>query len=135
MEKKLANIDKLMELRFLRRQAAFSKICAEENRVRGEIHRLDKMAADANTTEYSPQKAIGADVIWKAWVGRTKTSLNRELALILAQKDTMLGSVRRDYGKFLVSQEFTKKYMAEDASKLRSLQLQNAVEQSLKSKR
>ena len=50
-------------------------------------------------------RAIGADVVWRAWVGRTKTKLNLELAQVLAQKEVMLRDVRKDFGKLAVCQK------------------------------
>lgn len=113
----------------MHRQTAFAKVCAEEARLRNELTRLDTMATDAERQANNQQRAIGADVIWKAWVGRTKASLNRELALVLAQKDSMLSSVRREYGKLIVAEELARKSEDVAQKEFQSRRLLNAIEQ------
>lgn len=105
MEKETENIGRLLELKFLHRQSAFAKIVAEETRLRREFSRLDDMVKQANARDYGHIRALGADVIWNKWVEKTKSSLNQELALVLAQKEKMLGSIRREYGKIVAMKE------------------------------
>lgn len=104
-EKKIAQMEQILALKFQQRQQIFSKVRAEENRLRAQMVKLVAQEQEAETINDDRIKAIGADVIWKAWVGRAKTTLNMELAQVLAQKERLLVSVRRDYGKLLVSQK------------------------------
>jgi hypothetical protein len=96
-------MERILEIKFQNGQKAFSKIVAAEGKLRSELAKLDDMAIRAEQANYNKMQAIGADVVWKAWLGRTKTTLNLELAQVLAQKEAMKGRVRREYGKLLAS--------------------------------
>ena len=50
-------------------------------------------------------RQIGADVLWQGWVGRTRESLNIELAQILAQKEYMKSALQRAFGKQAAAKE------------------------------
>jgi len=106
----LAQMQVICEAQYAQKQATFAKLVAEENRLRAELHRLDKMGRDAQTEtlEHIPMQAIGADVIWQGWLGRSKTSVNIALARILAMKEHHMAEVRLAYGKLLVTQQLSK---------------------------
>ncbi|WP_227269261.1 hypothetical protein [Roseobacter weihaiensis] len=101
----MKEIEQLLALKFQKKQGAVSKIILQERRLRAQLSRLDEQARTAETSQHQYLQAIGADVIWNAWLGRTKTSLNLELAQVLAQKEMLLQDARKDYGKLLVSRE------------------------------
>ena len=85
-------------------QQNFGKIIAEETTLRRELQRVDQMDLEARIAVQSDigMRAIGSDVIWQSWVGRTKTQLNLELARVLAIKEQHLAAVRKAYGKVMV---------------------------------
>lgn len=102
---KLREMETLLALKFERKKRLFAQIVAQETQLRSKLKKIHDQAKEAEQSEVHQIKAIGADVIWKAWVNRTQTSLNMELAQVLAQKERMLVSVRKEYGKLLVSRE------------------------------
>jgi hypothetical protein len=96
-------MEEILQIKFQNGQKAFTKIVAAEGKLRSELAKLDDMATLAEQANYNKMQSIGADVVWKAWLGRTRTALNLELAHVLAQKEAMKGRVRKDYGKLLAS--------------------------------
>ena len=63
---------------------------------------------------------IGADVIWLAWVGRTKASLNIQLAQVLARKENSIGRLRHAFGKKMVAAQ-----LSEDSKAQQKLEFDN----------
>jgi hypothetical protein len=114
-------------------QRQFAKLVAQENKLRAELNRLDDMRRATHVPEarVAKMQAIGADVIWLGWVGRSKTTLNIQLAQILAQKENHQSAVRKAYGKVLVVQQMRDDALQEAATNLAKRQLANAVNQSL----
>lgn len=99
------NLQVLADIKYQARQQRLQKLVQEENAIRSDLAKLGQQAKEADRTADKTMKAIGADVIWQAWLGKSKTALNMRLALILAEKEQHLGQVRRAYGKVLVSGE------------------------------
>ncbi len=97
----LNSIETLLEIKFQERQRVFAKFASVEAKLRDDLAKLDRMAKASEESGHTQMKAIGADVVWQAWLGRTRTSLNIELAQALAQKEAMKGRVKKDYGKLL----------------------------------
>ena len=123
----------VVQAKYEQQQQRFAGLIARENQLRAELKRLDDMRRNTNAPAASltQMKAIGADVLWLGWVGRSKKALNIQLAQILAQKEYHLKAVRMAYGKLLVVQE-----MRDDA-KMKALrqsaqgQMDQAIRQSL----
>ena len=67
------------------------------------LAQLDTHMAESRSSEDTPQRAIGADVLWQSWIGRKKRELNIQLAQILAVKQRHIEQVRKAYGKVLVT--------------------------------
>lgn len=107
--RELRELATITQTHYEQRQQAFARLVAEENRLRAEIKRLDDMRHDAEVADGDTVKlrAIGADVIWQGWLGRTKTELNIRLAQVLAVKEHHLNEVRQAYGKVLVVAEMS----------------------------
>lgn len=121
-------MEKILDLKFQRKQQVFSKVLAQEAKLRAQIGQLNEQEQDAEQSNQQHIKAIGADVIWKAWLERTKTALNMELAQVLAQKERLLVSVRKDYGKLLVSRQLLRKQGAEIAHERQKKSLNTSIE-------
>jgi hypothetical protein len=124
----LIEMERLLALKFRSKQQVFVKIVAEEARLRGRIAKLDAQAREAETEGAEHLRAIGADVIWKSWVERAKRSLNLELAQVLAQKERLKATVRREYGKVLVSRSLIDTRQSEEARQAHQRQLETAIE-------
>lgn len=129
----LEQMHAICETRHAIRQADFAKLLAEENRLRSELRRLDAMGRDAqtDTLDQVQMQAIGADVIWEGWLGRTKASVNMALARVLAMKEHHLAEVRQAFGKLTVSQQLLKDARAAAAKKVTAKLLSEAIEMSL----
>ncbi|SDF08870.1 hypothetical protein [Sulfitobacter delicatus] len=109
----MSNLNELRELeaitkaKYDQQQQSFRRIQSEENRLRAELRKLDEMLLSSNNTDVriGEMRAIGADVIWQGWVGRSKTELNLKLAQVLAIKEQQLQQVRQAFGKLQVAQQ------------------------------
>lgn len=114
-----------------RERHKLQKILAEEAALRAELLRLDALNSQARLATDESQRAIGADVIWQAWVGRAKTQLNMKLARLLAVKEHHQNLVRKAYGKVLVADELLAKARQERKRKLAKQALLEAIDHSL----
>ena len=123
----LNGLTRLLEINFQKQQRAYSKILAHESRLRGEIRKLDEKAKAAEVQCSHQILAIGADVIWKAWLDKTRRVLNLELAHVLAQKETLKSGVQKEYGKLIVSGQIKQKLETASKEKERREILANAV--------
>ncbi len=122
----------LVNAQYEQEQRKFAALIAQENQLRAELDRLDAMRRTTHLPDASmvQMQAIGADVIWQGWVGRTKTALNIQLAQVLAQKEHHQGAVRKAYGKVLVVQEMRDQAHADAKMKRGKGQLDRAIAQS-----
>lgn len=129
----LAQLAEVVKAHYEQEQRQFAKLVARENQLRAELERLDEMrrATHAPEASVSQMQAIGADMIWLAWVGRSKTALNIQLAQVLAQKEHLQNAVRKAYGKVLVVQQMREQTEAAANSKRTKDQLENAISQFL----
>ena len=129
----LAQIAKVVKANYEQEQRQFAKLVSRENQLRTAIQEIEDMRRSTNVPDASVARmqAIGADVIWLAWVGRSKTALNIQLAQVLAQKEHLQSAVRKAYGKVLVVQQMQDQARADAASKRTKSQLETAVVQFL----
>ena len=125
----LAQIAEVVNANYEREQRQFASLVAKENQLRIALNRLDNMhrSTDVPDASIARMQAIGADVIWLAWVGRSKTALNIQLAQVLAQKEHLQSAVRKAYGKVLVVRQMQDQTKADINSKLTKTQLETAV--------
>lgn len=100
-------MEQIFDLKFKKKQGAFLAVVQQEKQLRAQLKKLDTQARTSQIQEHQNMQAIGADVIWQSWIERSKKSLNMELAQVLAQKETLLSNVKKDYGKLLVSRELS----------------------------
>ena len=118
-------LKQLLEVRYLMEQTAIADLLRRENRLRADLAKLDQHARSADTPDGTRMQLIGADILWKAWVGRAKSSLNVELAQVLAQKESVFHRVQQEFGKMSVGDFLTER--------LDTAQKKSAAEQALKS--
>lgn len=123
--------ERLLNLKFQQKQSQISTLNAHEVRLRAQIAKINEQDKCVEQAATHQMRSIGADVIWKAWVGRTKTTLNQELAQILAQKEFLLKDLRREYGKTLAANELRKNAAAKHQKKKSNGLLLQATDQSL----
>ncbi len=112
---------------------AFAKILAEESRLRQEIARLDDLNKSAvqRETDITEMRAIGADLLWQGWLSRSKTTLNMELARVLATKTHEQEIVRQAFGKVAALQELIADERKVRKCKQAQTTLANIIDQSL----
>lgn len=126
----LHRMQQVVQAQYDQKQQYFQKLTTKEANLRQELARLSEQARAASGTDIALQ-AIGADILWRGWVGRAKTQLNIELAQTLALKRYHLSDVKKAYGKVLVVEELIQQTQSE-ARKAQSEQvLQRAIEQHL----
>ena len=129
----LAQIAEVVNANYEREQRQFAKLVAKEKQLCIALNKLDNMhrSSDVPDANIARMQAIGADVIWLAWVGRSKTALNIQLAQVLAQKEHLQSAVRKAYGKVLVVRQMQDQTQADINSRLTKTQLETAVTQFL----
>ena len=132
-QRDLHDLKQITRAHYDQHQQRFSKIVAQENALRGELARLDEMNRNTQPPEpaVTEMRAIGADVIWQGWLGRAKTSLNLQLARVLAVKERHLIEVRRAFGKVLVVEDLSKQFRAENRKLLGEKVLSDAITQAV----
>ncbi len=128
---KLPELQRIVETRYMIQRRELSGLLAREGALRAELKKLDEYARAPASDDAGSMRAIGADVLWKSWVGRKKTQLNIQLAQILAQKDHHLRQVRKAYGKVLVISEISDREQRETQKRLGEAQLRAAIEMSV----
>ncbi|MEP3845843.1 MAG: hypothetical protein ABJM43_10945 [Paracoccaceae bacterium] len=104
---RLSDLATLMELKYQASQSELRSICGQEAKIREQIARLDQQSISTLSADASTMKSVGADMLWNAWAGRTKSNLNIELARVLARKEFFLRAARRNFGKVLASQSLS----------------------------
>jgi len=93
------DLSKVTELLYARERQAAAAILEEEAAIRAQLARLDRMVAEARTGGDAAYLALGADLHWKEWTGRTRQALNQDLARVMARKLQVLARLRRAFGR------------------------------------
>ncbi len=129
----LRQLEAISQAKYDQQRQSFRRIQAEESRLRAELARLDHMARQANgaSTQIGEMRAIGADIMWQAWVGRSKNELNLKLAQVLAIKEQQLSQVRQAFGKLQVSQQLIADLQKRQRKKKGQSQMELAIDISL----
>lgn len=127
----LAMMQTLVEIKYRQQQESFSRLMMHENRLRASLSQLDQQLAESLSNGDTEQQAIGADVLWQAWVGRKKRELNMQLAQVLAMKERHIAQVRHAYGKVLVTDSLFEQVNAETKKKKAQFQLDRAISSML----
>lgn len=97
-------LSRLLPVARAKYEAEFASIRAllqAEAHCRGELARLDAMIREAREQSQTPgpMQLIGADVLFQKNIDRNRAALNRNLAKILARKETALVKVRKAFGR------------------------------------
>lgn len=131
--KSLIEMEQLLELKYRNKQLSYTKVLSQETRLRNQLKKMDEQAREADASSSHTIKALGADVIWKSWLERTKRSLNMELAQVLVQKEGLKSAVRKEYGKLLVGRELLENQKAAEVDEQRKKMLADVIDCHLKS--
>lgn len=127
----LAMMQKLVDMKYRQQQESFGRLIAQENQLRTSLARLDEHLARSQRDTDSEHRAIGADIIWEAWVGRNKRALNLQLAQVLAVKERHIAQVKEAYGKVLVTKDLHEQVRAADKNKMAQAQLDRTISSML----
>ena len=102
MTDELARMAEVTEALYLREYRQIAALLDEERRLRGQLARLDGQVAEANATlagGAAAMQAMGAEVLWQAWAGRSRRQLNIELAAVRSRKLAAMDGLRRAFGR------------------------------------
>lgn len=126
----LRRMQQVVQAQYDQKQQYFQKLTSREAHLRSELARLSAQARETGGDDLALQ-SIGADILWRGWVGRAKKQLNIELAQTLALKRHHQAEVKHAYGKVMVVKELITKTQ-EKARKDRAAKgLQIAIDQYL----
>ena len=120
----------LSQMRYQKEQQTLKKLLVQESAIRADIDRLNQHEARAQAVPFADTaapRALGADILWKQWLSKTRAALNVDLARVLAQKEQHLSRVRLAYGKVLVSDSLSLRNDAEKSKKRRRHMLNAAI--------
>jgi hypothetical protein len=126
--KNFEDLEKVSEINFLRAQEKLRPILVRESKVRNQLAKLDSQDRSSTAENGHAMSVIGADALWKVWLGRTRSELNYELARILAEKERMLAAVNKSYGKLLVSSKLAANHRVTLKRQHEKAMLQEVVE-------
>ncbi len=124
-------VEQLVEIQYRQEQKSFQRLLAEEGRLRSALRQLDEHLKESRESGDASQRAIGADVVWQAWVGRKKQELNVRLAQVLSIKEHHIAQVRRAYGKVLAAQDLHLQAKTTQKKKMAQTLMDRAVNSSL----
>ncbi|MGB5865967.1 MAG: hypothetical protein WBG95_16895 [Sulfitobacter sp.] len=123
----LGKMQKLVDIKYRQQQESFARLMAQETRLRTSLQQLDAYLADSIAQDDTPQRAIGADVVWQSWIGRKKRDLNMQLAQVLAVKEGHIAQVRTAYGKVLVTDTLIEQTRAQEKQQKARTKLDHAI--------
>lgn len=129
----LKALRKITSVKYEAEQAALQTLLTQEANLRSELARLKELMQNTRADAMAPNemRAIGADVLWQGWIGRSMATLNIRLAAILAQKEMRMNALRQAFGKARVVEEMiTNSKKAQRQSNDRSL-MDNVLDQHL----
>jgi hypothetical protein len=97
----LSQMSTVTEVLFQREFSAVQGILKEESAIRHSLAQLDaqSQSSSSNNAQDCAMQTIGADILWQAWVSKTRRQLNIELAQIVARKFEAIAHIRKAFGR------------------------------------
>jgi hypothetical protein len=123
----LTKMQQLVDLKYRQQQESFARLVAQETRLRASLLQLNEQLNQSRNSDDNSQRAIGADVLWQAWVSRKKRELNMQLSQVLSIKERHIAQVRKAYGKVLVTNTLLEALSKEEKQKAAQSQLDRAI--------
>ncbi|WP_298921806.1 hypothetical protein [uncultured Roseobacter sp.] len=127
----LEQLRKLVDARYQVRQQAFRSLLTRENTLRNELIKLSEQKRASEKNGELQMRAIGADVIWNAWLEKAKISLNMQLALVLAEKEQHVRQVRQAFGKVMAADELLDDQLSSLQRSKNESRLEQAISQTV----
>lgn len=121
---KIEQMAQVTEALYLSEFRKIQSLLQEESRLRSSLARLQEQADGERQrlADDMPMQSIGADLLWQAWLVRSRKQLNIELSQVLAKKATALHQVRRAFGRRSAVQSMNDQLSAaQDATRRRKL--------------
>lgn len=122
---KLAQMSQVTEAVYLAEFRKIQPLLQEESRLRGALARLKEQAETerkALATDM-PMQTIGADLLWQAWLVRSRKQLNIELSQVLARKSIVMDRIRHAFGRRNAVQTMSDRFTADRVAMRRKAQL------------
>ncbi len=97
----LSQMSAVTEAMFQREFNAIQGILKEESVLRQSLAQLDAHTQSSleNDAQDCAMKSIGADILWQAWISKTRRQLNIELAQVMAKKVEAMTTIRKAFGR------------------------------------
>ena len=92
-------------LLYRRELARFAPVLRDEARIRAALVRLDAMVGEARAADVTWMSLSGGDAVWTTWVERQRSSLQSDLARVLARKAQEAGALRKAFGRVLALED------------------------------
>jgi hypothetical protein len=125
----LSQMSTVTEVLFQREFSAIQGILKEESAIRQSLAQLDaqSQSSSSNNAQDCAMQTIGADILWQAWVSKTRRQLNIELAQILARKIEAMTHIRKAFGRKEAVKKLTEKSRQEQRKKVAQLQAEQIL--------
>ena len=133
--KRLEQLHTALEAKYLARRAATANLLQREGVLRQDIEKLNNQDREVDANAGDAMHAVGADLIWEAWVGRSKAKLNIQLAQVLAQKEMAQRGVAKEFAKMHAVESLLQKNRRLARKQAAEKALAAAVEHDLRRKR
>lgn len=100
-KEKLRELAEVTDLVFALRSAEIQETTRQQAIIESKLAKLSQAGEDAQARFQSDVglRFGGADVMWQAWLGQQRKSLNTELAAVLAEKERRLQKMKIAFGR------------------------------------
>lgn len=125
----LSQLSTVTEVLFQREFSAIQVILKEESAIRQSLAQLDaqSQSSSSNNAQDCAMQTIGADILWQAWVSKTRRQLNIELAQTLARKIEAMTHIRKAFGRKEAVNNLIEKARQEQRKKATQLQAEQIL--------
>lgn len=113
----LTDLRAIAQTKYDQQRLVFQEILSKEDKLRTELKRIAELdaASTFDTDKIGQMHSVGADILWRGWLSRSKSALNADLARLLSRKALELESVKRAFGRIYALETIA----AQDQSQLR----------------
>ncbi|WP_425046900.1 hypothetical protein [Primorskyibacter sp. S87] len=125
---KLKQLAQVTHALYLQEKNTTKPVLAKAAKIRGHLSHLDQLEKNA-----APQlgdirmRAVGADMVWRAWEGKTRRQLNVEMAQAHAHTLIAMTSLRAAFGRDQAIQMTLKAHSSKQKQRIAKAALQNLV--------
>lgn len=104
----MTDLTEITDMHFRVEQSKLRDILKKESEMRRMLKDLDEQHANARDVvrnQITLERSFGGDVLWHAWVSRSRRELQIRLAQILAVKGQKIQNMRVAFGRKLASEQ------------------------------